>query len=297
MVVKKSSREGVPAKPAGKLRCVALGVYREKRFSPGRHAAGDAEILELTQAALEQQGCQTCLVEPERLTACPPGTRVVFAMCQGPEPLAVLEQWQRQGVMVLNTPAAIRACYRLSLIATLSQAEVAFPRSVIVTLDETAETDKVWPLLSGAVEGCWVKRGDVHAMQADDVSFVRHATAWRAQVASFRRRGIGHAVVQEHIDGQEIKFYALRSHGVLHYVSPHDHGTPHIDRERLEVLVRQAGEVLDLDIYGGDCILKPDGELVLVDINDWPSFRGCRPQAARYIARHLLTRARQHGLL
>ena len=31
-----------------------LGIYREKRFSPGAHAAGDAEILELTQAALER---------------------------------------------------------------------------------------------------------------------------------------------------------------------------------------------------------------------------------------------------
>jgi hypothetical protein len=33
-----------------------------------------------------------------------------------------------------------------------------------------------------------------------------------------------------------------------------------------------------------------------IDINDWPSFRGCRPVAATHIAQHILTRAQQHGL-
>ena len=45
-----------------------LGIYREKRFSPGAHAAGDAEILELTQAALERLGYQTTLIAPESFT-------------------------------------------------------------------------------------------------------------------------------------------------------------------------------------------------------------------------------------
>jgi hypothetical protein len=36
---------------------------------------------------------------------------------------------------------------------------------------------------------------------------------------------------------------------------------------------------------------------VRIDINDWPSFRGCRPVVATHIAQHILTRAQQRSLL
>ena len=107
-----------------------LGIYREKRFSPGAHAAGDAEILELTQAALERAGYQTTLIAPESLPTMSPSAPVVFSMCQSLEALAVLQTWEHQGVLVLNTPAAVHACYRLALVTALSQTTLPFPRSV-----------------------------------------------------------------------------------------------------------------------------------------------------------------------
>jgi hypothetical protein len=116
-------------------------------------------------------------------------------------------------------------------------------------------------------------------------------------LASFAQRGIRHAVVQQHITGQEIKFYAVRGCGVLHYFAPHAAGPLQVDAARLNALALRAGEVLGLDIYGGDCILTPSGALYLVDVNDWPSFRGCRELAAPHIARHILTQAYQRRLL
>jgi len=273
-----------------------LGVYREWRFSPGVHAAGDAAILELTQAALEGAGYRTALIAPECLSAQLPAARVVFAMCQSLEALTVLQQWEQQGILVLNTPAAVRACYRLALVATLNKATLPCPRSAVIPLGEAAVLPP-WPPFPDHTAGCWVKRGDVHAMQPDDVVFVRHAAAWQQQLASFTERGIRHAVVQEHITGQEIKFYAVRDRGVLHCFAPHDAGPLQVDPARLNALALQAGEVLGLDIYGGDCILTPDGALYLVDVNDWPSFRGCRELAAQHIARHVLAQAHQRKLL
>ena len=274
-----------------------LGIYREKRFSPGAHAAGDAEILELTRAALERAGYQTTLIAPERLPAMCPSAPVIFSMCQSLDALAVLQEWEKQGVLVLNTPAAVRACYRLALVTALSQTTLPFPRSGIIPLDKTEPTVALCPALPESTAGWWVKRGDVHAMQSDDVLFVRHAADLPAQLARLRQRGIGHAVVQEHIAGQEWKFYAVRGHGVLHAFAPHAAHNPPIDYARLNTLAQQASEVLGLDIYGGDCLLTPDGTLYLVDMNDWPSFRGCRPVAASHIAQHILTRAQQRGLL
>ena len=274
-----------------------LGIYREKRFSPGAHAAGDAEILELTQAALERAGYQTTLIAPESLPALSPSAPVVFSMCQSLEALAVLQKWKKKGVLVLNTPAAVHACYRLALVTALSQTTLPFPRSAIIPLDKTEPMVVLCPALPESTTGWWVKRGDVHAMQSDDVLFVRHTADLPAQLTRLRQRGIGHATVQEHITGQEWKFYAVRGHGVLHAFAPHDAHCPPIDYARLNTLARQASEVLGLDIYGGDCLLTSDGTLYLIDINDWPSFRGCRPVAATHIAQHILTQARQHGVL
>jgi hypothetical protein len=274
-----------------------LGIYREKRFSPGAHAAGDAEILELTQTALARLGHQTTLIAPERLPTMSPSTPVVFSMCQSLEALAVLQAWEAQGILVLNTPAAVRACYRLALVTALGQTTLPFPRSVVVPLHETEPTAALCPAVPECTSGWWVKRGDVHAMQADDVLFVRHSADLPAQLARLRQRGISHAVVQEHIAGQEWKFYAVRSHGVLHAFAPHDAHCLPIDDARLNTLARQASEVLGLDIYGGDCLMTSDGALYLIDVNDWPSFRGCRPVAATHIAQHILTQARQRGLL
>jgi hypothetical protein len=274
-----------------------LGIYRERRFSPGAHAAGDAEILELTRAALERAGYQTTLIVPERLPAMGPSAPVVFSMCQSLEALAVLQEWEKQGALVLNSPAAVRACYRLALVTALSQTTLPFPCSVIIPLEETASPGTHCPALPESNAGWWVKRGDVHAMQSDDVLFVRHAADVPTALAGLRQRGIGHAVVQEHLAGQEWKFYAVRGHGVLHAFAPHETYCPPLDYARLNTLSRQASEILHLDIYGGDCLMTPDGTLYLIDINDWPSFRGCRPVAATHIAQHILTQAQQRGLL
>lgn len=274
-----------------------LGIYREKRFSPGLHAAGDAEILELTQAALERAGYQATLIAPESLPTMSPPARVVFSMCQSLEALAILQEWEQRGVLVLNTPAAVHACYRLALVTVLSQTTLPFPQSLVVPLDTAEPIAAVCPALPEPATGWWVKRGDVHAMQSDDVVFVGRASDVPTQLLRLRQRGMRHAIVQEHIAGQELKFYAVRGHGVVHAFAPHAAHCPPIDQDRLNTLALQAGAVLGLDIYGGDCLLTPDGALYLIDLNDWPSFRGCRPVAATHIAHRILTQARQRGVL
>jgi hypothetical protein len=47
----------------------------------------------------------------------------------------------------------------------------------------------------------------------------------------------------------------------------------------------------------GHAMQSDDVLFVRIDINHWPSFRGCRPVAASHIAQHILTWAQQRGLL
>src|SRR5262245_11952923 len=124
-----------------------LGIYREKRFSPGIHAAGDAEILELTQAALARAGYQTTLIAPEHLPVMSLTAQVVFSMCQSLEALDVLREWEERGVLVLNTPTAVRACYRLALVTALSQTTLPFPYSIVVPLHTAEPSAAVCPVL------------------------------------------------------------------------------------------------------------------------------------------------------
>ena len=87
-------------------------------------------------------------------------------MCQSLAALAVLQEWEKQGVLVINTPAAVRACYRLALVTALRHTTLRFPRSVVIPLDEREPPETGCPLLPETTAGWWVKRGDVHAMQS-----------------------------------------------------------------------------------------------------------------------------------
>lgn len=274
-----------------------LGIAREKRFSPGKHAAGDTEILARTRAALERAGYAADVIEPEALRASPPAARVVFAMCQSLEALAILQQWEQQGVLVCNRPAAVRSCYRLSLVEALAKSTLPFPRSSVLSL--TVREDLWVPdaCLPESPGGWWIKRGDVHAMQPDDVVYVRRRIACNRHLVRLARRGIAHAVIQEHIVGQEVKFYAVRGHGLVHALTPQSSGVSPAVRVRLHAVAMQVADLLGLDVFGGDVIITPDDRLYLVDVNDWPSFRGCREEAAGHIARYVVTQAHRRGLL
>lgn len=57
------------------------------------------------------------------------------------------------------------------------------------------------------------------------------------------------------------------------------------DKKALQAMCQQAADVLDVKIYGGDCIVGTDGSVHIIDFNDWPSFAPCRNEAAPYIAK------------
>ena len=44
-----------------------------------------------------------------------------------------------------------------------------------------------------------------------------------------------------------------------------------------------------MKIYGGDCIVSPDGEIRIIDFNDWPSFAPCREEAGPQIAKAIIS--------
>src|SRR5207244_9923174 len=102
-----------------------------------------------------------------------------------------------------------------------------------------------------------------------------------------------------HVEGDLVKFYGIgagaRSDGGpawfrwFYHKDQHVAGHP-FDPLRLARAVRRAALALGLDVYGGDAIVTPAGELVLLDVNAWPSFALYREEAAQRIAAHVALR-------
>ena len=62
--------------------------------------------------------------------------------------------------------------------------------------------------------------------------------------------------------------------------------------EQVEAYVVRSRDT-EVEVFGGDAIITPEGKIYIIDINSWPSFARVRAEAAVQIARRLRLRLRQ----
>jgi hypothetical protein len=280
-----------------------IGLYREVECSPGRHRSNDAHLLELVGQALEGHGFRVALMTLAEAARSRRSATMIFSMCQGREALDLLRRWELDGTRVINSPRAALNTYRDRLPGILQAAGIRFPPTKIVT---TARVDVPAIEVNG---GVWLKRGDVHASVSADVQWTDTADALRAGLREFASRGITHAALQEHRFGDEIKFYGIAAGAFFHWFYPmgrsaadldcegnagagrrNGNGRPPVDVGALRRLGENAAAAAGLEVFGGDVIVGPSGELTLIDLNDWPSFAPCRDRASDAIAGYLMRR-------
>jgi hypothetical protein len=249
-----------------------VGVFREAEFSPGR-VEDDAAILERTAAALVAGGREVRLGAADLAAA--PDAVAILAMCQSPLALAALDA-RAATVPVINTPQAIRGCYRAATTRLLAAAGVRFPSTRIVRTSSPAPRDAA---------PCWVKRGDVHAMAAEDVLFAEDGGVVAEALAVFAARGIPWAALQEHVEGTVVKFYGVADARFFRCYS--DAPEPPASIPALWETAHAGAAALGLEVFGGDLVVTHSGAPVLIDVNDWPSFARCRDEAADAIAAYV----------
>ena len=185
----------------------AVGVYREHEFSPGKVAA-DAAILDAVLANLAAQGLGTSAVEAAGFGAGQEsrGT-LVLAMCQGETALQRLARAQTEGALVINSPQAIRSCYRDRLGAILEQAGAPVPAGVLIETGIGIDRRAIAPL--DPQRGIYVKRGDLHALFDGDVRIAANEAALATALRDFSARGIRRAYLQQAVEGRVVKFYGV----------------------------------------------------------------------------------------
>jgi glutathione synthase/RimK-type ligase-like ATP-grasp enzyme len=270
-----------------------IGVRRNPEFSPN-HVTNDWMILKLTAEEFSKRGYTVGFVDEAEIERTPIASPVILNMCQGAQANRVLQEVEANGCLIINQPGSVLCCHRYNLVSRLMQAGIPFPRSFIVATKDASD----FPEAALAFGRVWIKRGDVHATGPNDVVLI---DAKREEIVrtlhDFHQRGIAQAILQEHIEGQTIKFYAIQQDGFFRWYPLNGSPTVHLDEQKVYHLAEASAAALGLQIYGGDAINTADGRLVIIDMNDWPSFARFREAAAGAIAQHILRKAKAHDKL
>lgn len=282
-----------------------MAIGRAKRYSPNS-VDKDAAVLEGVCRILRSEGMTVSTVSEDELledwSACGKGSgaccwrgnagsiagggkaSIYISMGRHEETLRFLSRKEAEGCTVVNSAGGVAlCCSRARLNAVLSEAGVPLPP------------------VEGR-HGYWLKRACGVAESSADVRFA----ATRDEMEHTRRQmaagGIGEVVVQAHVEGDLIKFYGVARQDFFRVCYPGDdgqwkfgdecrNGEPRhyaFDIRRLQATAEKAACTVGVDVYGGDAIVTADGNFVIIDFNDWPSFSRCRDEAAAAIAAHII---------
>jgi glutathione synthase/RimK-type ligase-like ATP-grasp enzyme len=267
------------------------GVRRKTSFSPN-HVETDLAILRLTAEEIQRRGFSVALVEEAELSNVTIESDVIFNMCQGPAAIQQLQKVENNGKLIINSPGSILNCYRYNMVRLLPEAGVRFPISFIVNTSNPEIPEQV-----ERFQATWVKRGDVHAVSKEDVSLAYTKEEILAILHRHQQRGIERAILQEHIEGDVIKFYAVHNDTFFEWYYHNKYGLYPVNGAELRQLADLSARTMQLDVYGGDAIATPTGTLYIIDINDWPSFAAFRERAAKHIAEAIIQKALKYGKL
>lgn len=270
-----------------------IGVKRKTQYSPN-HIGNDGMIFNLTADSLREKGFDIHEYTEEEFILGNIEGDYIFSMARDKATIRRLQKLEQEGAIVINSGFGIENCTRANMTRLLLENQIPHPTSIIVDIDE----DPTAGLLAMDAKAYWVKRGDFHAVNQGDVTYARNIEEVKSILIEFGFRDIPNAVVNEHLVGDLIKFYGVSSTDFFYWFYPYDLSHSkfgleainetakefNFDIEALKKVCDQAAEVLDIKIYGGDCVVAADGSFKIIDFNDWPSYAPCRNEAAPYIA-------------
>lgn len=279
------------------------GIMRAGIYSPN-HIGNDAAIFNATADQLRKRGFVVNVYSEENFKASEIKEDVVLAMCRDKSSIEKLQKLEDNGKIVINSGYGIENCTRERMARILLGSGIPYPDSIIVNTDESVKG-----LLERTdMNNCWVKCGG-HSQHKEDVSYARNREEAQAVLQEYFYRGIKRAVINRHLIGDLVKFYGVRGTPFFYWFYPYEtghvmqgygaevspvKGVP-VDEELLKSYCMQASEELNVIIYGGDCIVSPDGRITIIDFNDWPSFAPCCSAAAPFIAKGVLAAVKEYA--
>lgn len=271
-------------------------ILRAGIFSPN-HIANDAAILHAVVAELRKRGCIVNIYSEEEFYKADIDEDVILAMCRHTKTVEKIQRLEDAGKIVVNSGYGIENCIRMIMVRLLAQAGVPVPEFCVVDTD----VDVRKQLRNAGFGPCWVKKGDAPVHHLEDNARCRHAEEAQELLHEFFFRHISKAVISRDIDGEKIRCYGVASLGWFHSFIPFRRAGSENDgdsmqeslRERVKEMCMKAANVMNVDIFGCDVVLDSNNDCYIVNFDDWPSFAPIRKDAARAIAKTVLSRARK----
>lgn len=277
-----------------------LGISRAPQFSPNSQER-DAAIFAALTSRLERKGYAVDIISEDLLTVVDLSDYdIVFSMARSRNVLSILARAEQAGLPIINSATKLLQLTRAKIIDTLSKHNIPLPATQQCVLsDVLSDTNNKKLSLSYPF---WLKRVDACAQQKGDVCIVRNDAEYAQAIQRFSQNNIQSFVIEQHLEGDLIKFYGVEGTPFFHTNYPTDaagfskfgleqaNGKPThyaFSVEHLKQIADKAAGVTGMMVYGGDAIVTPSGQFYIIDFNDWPSFSPCRREAAKAIAQRI----------
>lgn len=260
------------------------GIERKTEYSPN-HEYNDYLIIHETARELKKLGASVNIYKEDDLFDVEIKEEYIFSMVQSPEGSEKLMEISKNKLLVINSPESVRNCYRYNMNKIFEEKKIPFPKSIIVNTNT-----KDFRFLANFENELWVKRSDAHAVQREDVVFAKNKSELINILKEFNGRGLKKCSIQNHIEGSTVKFYSIPGKDLFYWCTIDTSKCITFESEKLKTVANKAGEYLGLEVFGGDAIITENSEILLVDMNDWPSFAPIRDKASRVIAELIINK-------
>ena len=268
------------------------GIPRNPKNSPNM-SDKDMQLFHEIAEELKKAGHSVkVLGEEEHI---PNGYDAIFHMSRTTSTLEKLAECEAKGTFVTNPARGVRNCSRKNFVELLKSNSIRQPEYTIIS---TVHSNCEMPQLPG-----WLKKSEGWACKATDVQFVATEKEYTQALETLATNGVSEAIFCKHIEGDIVKFYAIRGEEFFRWHYPDItttkfglekiNGEPQrykFNTEQLRETALRAAAAMNIDIFGGDCIITAKGEIYIIDINDFPSFSAYRSEAAKKIATFIIER-------
>ncbi len=272
-----------------------IGIRRDPAFSLGSEAF-DAAIFEKSARELELRGYLLDIYEESQFEDWGTRDAHVIHMARSQAAVAMLSEMESRASIIINSPSALRKCTRKAMVECLRTHAVASPASAVIESGAYAEATPPFAAL-------WLKRADSYTLCEEDLVYADTLPVYRAALKRFCERGISELIASEHHEGNIVKFYGVGQAGFFYSCHSRPRKDPKLpysfsgslspssgyDELALRELAFKVAGTMKLLVWGGDAIVKRDGSILLLDMNDFPSFRPCMEAAAKAIAESVIS--------
>lgn len=266
-------------------------VYRSHEHSPNLTDA-DSRIINAASIKLQERGYAIHRYTEAQFIETEITEPAIINMCRKPRSIEKLCRLEAEGKTVINSGHAIRKCTKRKLWEISTANNIETPATVIV-----GSTDTTLPF-SGTFRPCWLKLPDESVTDKDDIIYAGTPAEYREALTRYHSRAITEVLVCEHLEGDLLKFYAVSGDRYLYTLYPKQSGYSKFGyeannsdvkfypykTERLKEICNIMSRETGITVFGGDCIITPDGKINIIDLNDWPSFSPCAEEASEAIA-------------